>query len=63
VGKRLTWSCRTGAAVPGRREEADSGGEELLTTELMDAGWMSTAGREGCLLQLVAVHVWCRAAR
>jgi hypothetical protein len=42
-----------GAAVPGRKEEADYGGEELLTTEeLMDAGWRNMVGREGPLLEL-----------
>jgi len=55
VGKRLTWRCWIRAAVPGRREEADSSGEELLTTEeLMDTGRRSTMGREVCMLELAA---------
>ncbi|KAH8481135.1 hypothetical protein H0E87_031175 [Populus deltoides] len=38
-----------------RREEADSSGEELLTTEeLMDTSRRSTMGREVCMLELAA---------
>jgi hypothetical protein len=50
-----------GVVIIGRREEADYGGKELLTTKkLMDAGRRNMVRRESRLLELPAIHGWCK---